>query len=89
MATWGDINLVLNRLVREGVIAGFWTNLAEPRAALGMQVIVAPATDVDDAAALAIQELVRDKLARCAPEAVVTVDRSGEPLGYGSLGALS
>jgi|tagenome__1003787_1003787.scaffolds.fasta_scaffold18940738_2 hypothetical protein len=89
MATWGDINLVLNRLVREGVIGGFWTNLAGPRTPLGLQVIVAPPTQVDDAAALAIQTLVQDKLARCAPDAVVTVDRSGEPLGSRSQDALS
>lgn len=28
MASWGDINAVLNRLVREGVISGFSTNLS-------------------------------------------------------------
>jgi len=89
MATWGDINLVLNRLVREGVIGGFWTNLAGPRTPFGLQVIVAPPNQVDDAAAVAIQALVQDKLARCAPDAVVTVDRSGEPLRFGSHGALS
>jgi predicted TIM-barrel enzyme len=89
MATWGDINLALNRLVREGVITGFWTNLAEPRAPLGLHVIVSPPSVVDDAAALAIEAVVRDKLARCAPDAVITVDRSGEPLGSRSLDALS
>jgi hypothetical protein len=89
MATWGDINLVLNRLVREGVITAFWTNLAEPRAAANLQVIVAPPADIDDSAAVAIQALVQEKLARCAPDAVVTVDRSGEPLGFGSQTALS
>lgn len=30
MGSWGDVNAALNRLVREGVITGFRTNLADP-----------------------------------------------------------
>ena len=41
MTSWGRINAKLNRLVNEGVITGFRTNLAEAGHSLGVHVIVA------------------------------------------------
>ena len=40
MTSWGRINAKLNRLVHEGVITGFKTNLAEAGHLLGLHVIV-------------------------------------------------
>jgi hypothetical protein len=77
MARWGDINAVLNRLVREDVVAGFWTNLGEPAPAFALHVIVRPPNPVGDQEASIIRERVQQALAHCAPEATVTVDRSG------------
>ena len=42
MASWGDINAALNRLVREGVIAGFKTNRSD-KSREGLHVEVTPA----------------------------------------------
>jgi hypothetical protein len=51
MASWGDINAALNRLVREGVIAGFKTNRGEKShdAGLHVNVTVKPEDDVESA----------------------------------------
>lgn len=46
MASWGDINAALNRLVREGVIAGFKTNRGD-KTSLGLHVDVTPGQDGD------------------------------------------
>ena len=40
--SWGDINLTLNRMVREGVIAGFKTNLSSPDRSAGLRVTIMP-----------------------------------------------
>lgn len=40
--SWGDINLTLNRLVREGVIATFKTNLSSPDRTGGVSVVITP-----------------------------------------------
>ena len=49
--SWGDINLTLNRLVREGVISGFKTNLSSPDRTSGIQVaITAPNQDPEQEA---------------------------------------
>jgi hypothetical protein len=77
MARWGDINAVLNRLVREEVVAGFWTNLGEPAPPFALHVIVRPPNPVGDHEASIIRTRVQQALAHCAPEATVTVDRSG------------
>jgi hypothetical protein len=77
MARWGDINAVLNRLVREEVVAGFWTNLGEPAPPFALHVIVRPRNPVGDQEASIIRARVQQALANCAPEATVTVDRSG------------
>ena len=48
MASWGDINAALNRLVREGVIAGFKTNRGDKSHQVGLHVSVVPAQPGDD-----------------------------------------
>lgn len=40
MVSRGNVNVALNRLVREGVITGFKTNFDDPGSALGLHVIV-------------------------------------------------
>lgn len=47
MASWGDINAALNRLVREGVIAGFKTNRGDKSHQDGLHVSVVPGPDGD------------------------------------------
>ena len=47
MASWGDINAALNRLVREGAIAGFKTNRGEKSHDVGLHVSVTPKGDDD------------------------------------------
>jgi hypothetical protein len=79
-ASWGDVNAVLNRLVREGRIAGFWTNLAEPRSAVGLHIIVVPAGHVDEARSRELRTEVLERLAPLALDPVVTVDHSGTAL---------
>jgi hypothetical protein len=40
--SWGDINLTLNRMVREGVISKFKTNLSSPDRSSGLTVAITP-----------------------------------------------
>ena len=47
MASWGDINAALNRLVREGVISGFKTNRGDKSHMQGLHVNVVPGSDGD------------------------------------------
>lgn len=47
MASWGDINAALNRLVREGVITGFKTNRGDKSHQDGLQVSVVPGAGGD------------------------------------------
>lgn len=47
MASWGDINAALNRLVREGVITGFKTNRGDKSHQEGLQVNVVPGAGGD------------------------------------------
>jgi hypothetical protein len=42
MLSWGDLNARLNRLVREGVISGFRTNLATRPDVSTLMITVAP-----------------------------------------------
>lgn len=77
LTSWGAINAVLNRLVRDGVIAAFRTNVADRRSALGFQVIVTPAGVVDRARAEEVRRIVARALEPLIADAVVTVDRSG------------
>ena len=47
MASWGDINAALNRLVREGVITGFKTNRGEKSLDSALRVSVTTGPDGD------------------------------------------
>ncbi len=68
--SWGRVNAVLNRLAREGVVAGYWTNLGHPSRALGLHVIVARTEGRDrDSTRAAVAAALR----RVAPGATVTV----------------
>jgi hypothetical protein len=79
-ASWGDVNAVLNRLVRDGRIAGFWTNLSEPRSTVGLHVIVVPAGPLDETGTRELRAEILERLALLALDPVVTVDRSGTAL---------
>ena len=77
MTSWGSINAVLNRLVREGVITAFKTNIADRRSALGLHVIVTAPTADDRAKAEAVRRQVARALALLNEGVTVTIDRSG------------
>ena len=47
MASWGDINAALNRLVREGAIAGFRTNRGDKTPGAGLKVNIVPVAEDD------------------------------------------
>ncbi len=70
MASWGDINAALNRLVREGAIAGFKTNRGEKSHQAGLHVSVVP-KDGDDAEGL--RERILGVLTPLDDEVTVTV----------------
>jgi hypothetical protein len=72
--SWGDINLTLNRMVREGVIAGFKTNLSSPDRSSGLRVaITPPAVPADEAEA--IRARVESDLEALVEGVVVTMDQ--------------
>jgi hypothetical protein len=66
---------VLNRLVREGVIEAFRTNIADRKSALGLHVIVTAAA-ADQAGTEDVRRQVVRELEPLTADAVVTVDRS-------------
>jgi DNA-binding Lrp family transcriptional regulator len=66
---------VLNRLVREGVIEAFRTNIADRKSALGLHVIVT-AGAADQAGTEDVRRQVVRELEPLIADAVVTVDRS-------------
>jgi hypothetical protein len=81
MASWGDVNAALNRLVREGVITGFKTNLANPDrgpellvAATATVVADSDAAGYDRAAVESIREVVANRLAALVENARVTIE---------------
>ena len=81
MASWGDVNAALNRLVREGVITGFRTNLADPArgpelrvAATAPVVLDANAADYDGAAVESVRQAVASRLGSLVEEACVTIE---------------
>jgi hypothetical protein len=76
MASWGDVNAALNRLVREGVITGFRTNISEPSSTLALHVVVTTDRALGDAGRLAARARVEERLERLVSGAVVTLDRS-------------
>jgi hypothetical protein len=47
MTLRGDVNAILNGLVREGVISAFQTNFGTPAEALGVHIIITPASATD------------------------------------------
>ncbi len=77
LTSWGAINAVLNRLVREGVITAFRTNIADRQSALGFHVIVTAPGAPDRARAEDVRRQVARELEPLIADAVVTVDRSG------------
>lgn len=71
MKSWGDINVALNRLVREGVILTFKTNMGAYEADAALHVTVTPP---EGAAAEEVRRAVEQKLNLPAGSATVTVD---------------
>jgi hypothetical protein len=71
--SWGDINLTLNRLVREGVISAFKTNLSSPDRISGISVMITPdpSGDVEE-----IKARVSSDLEALIDDVTVTI---GEP----------
>lgn len=47
MTLRGDVNAILNRLVREGVISAFQTNFGTPPEAFGVHIIITPPSASD------------------------------------------
>ncbi len=78
MALWGDVNVVLNRLVAAGLISRFGTNLGERGPLLSLHVVVSPSGTIDDAGAEAIRAKVAAELSSFAEDVTVTVDRRDE-----------
>jgi hypothetical protein len=78
--SWGAINAALNRLVSEGVITGFKTNLADRKTALALHVIVQAENVADAKGAEAVRKQVLAVLDELGEDATVTVDRSGAAL---------
>ena len=77
MALWGDVNVVLNRLVAAGVIGRFWTNLAARRPLLALHVVVSPPAPVDNEGAERIRGVVAAALEPLTEDVTVTVEQSG------------
>lgn len=69
MASWGDINATLNRLVRDGTIAAFKTNRGD-KTSRGLHVDVTPGADGD---ADAVRNLIMGVLTPLDDEVTVTV----------------
>ena len=81
MASWGDVNAALNRLVREGVITGFRTNLANPErgsellvAATAPVVLDSSAAEYDRAAVESVRQEVASRLSVLVENARVTIE---------------
>ena len=79
MPSWGDLNARLNRLVRQGVISGFRTNLASrpDPASLTIAVVpgaAAPKPPGSSTSAEALRAWVSSALSGIAPQATITVE---------------
>ena len=70
MTLRGDVNAILNRLVREGVISAFQTNFGTPAEAYGVHVIVTPASVTDREA---VRRAVAQALDSLSEQVTVTV----------------
>ena len=77
MTSWGSINAVLNRLVREGVITAFKTNIADRQSAAGLHVVVTASGSDADGKAEDVRRQVARELEPLTEGVTVTVDRSG------------
>ena len=67
--SWGDVNLTLNRLVREGLLTGFKTNLSSPDRD-GLKVAITPASG---GGAEEARRRVEDDLSALVGEVMVTI----------------
>jgi hypothetical protein len=77
VASWGDLNARLNRLVREGIISSFRTNLATRPEPSQLAVAVTPgATASPPSADEELRRRVAAALAAVAPHAAITVEDS-------------
>jgi hypothetical protein len=74
MASWGDLNARLNRLVREGVISGFRTNLADRPDLSQLAVVVIPGRDSLATHPEDLRRHIGAALAGIAPDAAITVE---------------
>jgi hypothetical protein len=77
--SWGALNARLNRLVREGVIAGFRTNLAARPGPGSLTVAVvpgvaAPAPPTGLSAASALRARIALTLADVAPDVAISIE---------------
>lgn len=72
MKSWGDLNVALNRLVREGVIESFRTNRDAPAQDEVAVEIVAPADRAED-----VKAIVRAALTGIFAEATINVLADG------------
>lgn len=72
MKSWGDVNLALNHLVRDGVIEGFRTNRDAKNADPEIALTISP--DMKEAAAL---HAVRSTLTGAFADAVLSVEVAG------------
>lgn len=70
MASWGDINAALNKLVREGAIAGFRTNRGDKSAQTHLHVTVTAPDGEDEEA---VRQRILAVLLPLDEEATVTV----------------
>ncbi|MGJ3264856.1 MAG: hypothetical protein ACFE0R_16635 [Salinarimonas sp.] len=61
MKSWGDVNRVLNGMVREGRISSFRSNAAEARQTGSLEIAIVPADggDKESARREAVRELAR------------------------------
>jgi hypothetical protein len=66
----GDLNAVLNRLVREGVIAAFRTNFSVKDSPAGLCVMVTP----NGADAGSVKDQVHQALAPLARDGIITIE---------------
>ena len=71
MASWGDVNLGLNRLVAEGLISRFGTNLGDPNRSGPITVMVVAAGAGEEAD---VRGAVARVLARLGLVAEITVE---------------
>lgn len=81
MVSRGDVNVLLNRLIREGVIGGFKTNFDGPSVAQGLQVVVTAGEAAEQGASRpdpkrveALRNRVSRELKKLDAEATVTVE---------------